>query len=403
MTVIETFDPAFLADPYPTYAAIRETTPVHEVHPGFFRLVGYEDAALVFKHPNASADRGGSDFGDADERLLTAARTVDRHLDTWMLMRDPPDHTRLRSLVAKAFTPRVVERLRGGVEAIVAELLADAGPGVELDLIATLAYPLPTRVIAELIGLPVEDADDFKRWSNDIAAIIGNAALAPNRDELYDRADDSIRAVSAYMQELIAARRSDPREDLLTGLIAAEEAGSHLSSDELIGTTVMLLFAGHETTTNLIGNGTLALLAHPHELRRLRDDPDLLPIAIEELLRYDSPVQATGRSLTGPVELPDGTVLPTGAALGIWIGGANRDPAVFDDPDRLDVGRRGARHLSFAHGPHYCIGAALARLEAEVAFGHLLWRLPEFELAGETPWRRNPILRGVERLPIRFG
>jgi hypothetical protein len=206
------------------------------------------------------------------------------------------------------------------------------------------------------------------------------------------------------MRELIEARRGTPREDLLSGLIEAEEAGSHLSGDELIGTTVMLLFAGHETTTNLIGNGTLALLAHPDELRRVRDDPELLPTAIEELLRYDSPVQATGRSLTGPVELPDGTVLPTGASLGIWIGGANRDPAAFDDPDRLDVGRRGARHLSFAHGPHYCIGAALARLEAEAAFSHLLWQLPEFELAGEAPaWRPNPILRGVERLPIRFG
>lgn len=396
---LDTFDPAFLADPYPTYAYLRANDPVALVGQGFCRLTRYADVAAILRHPGASSARpaAAAVFANAEPELQRAAAEMDAHFSTWMLMLDPPDHTRLRGLVSRAFTPRVVEALRGRVEAIVAELLADAGPGAELDLIETLAYPLPTRVIAELIGVPAADADLLKRWSDDIAAIVGNGAFAPNRDELFRNGAESVAAFSAYLHEQIEERRAAPGDDLLDGLLAAE-----LSADELVGTVVLLLVAGHETTTNLIGNGMLALLRHPDERRRLRDDPSLLPTAIDEFLRYDSPVQGTLRTLTAPFEASTGDVIEAGTVAGIWLGSANRDDAVFADPDRLDVARSEGKHLSFAHGPHYCLGAALARLEAHRAFAHLLHALPDVELVREPERRPNPSLRGVGSLVLRF-
>jgi cytochrome P450 len=396
---LDTFDPAFLSDPYPTYAHLRATAPVARFGANFCRLTLYADIAAVLRHPGASSARppAAAVFADSSSDLQRAAAEMDAHFATWMLMLDPPDHTRLRGLVNKAFTPRVVEALRERLEGLVAELLSGARTGGELDLIETLAHPLPTRVIAELIGVPAGDGDLLKRWSDDIAAIVGNGAFAPNRDELFRKGAESVHAFTAYLREQIDARRARPGDDLLDGLLAAE-----LSADELVGTVVLLLVAGHETTTNLIGNGMLALLRDPAERRRLRDDPALLDTAVEEFLRFDSPVQATVRTLTDPFTASTGETIPTGTVVGIWLGSANRDDAVFTEPDRLDVGRSGGRHLSFAHGPHYCLGAALARLEARCAFAHLLHRLPDAELVREPERRPNPSLRGVSSLEIRF-
>jgi pimeloyl-[acyl-carrier protein] synthase len=402
---LDTFDPAFLADPYPIYAELRAARPVAQVHETFWRVVRYADVAAVLRHAGASAVRPptAAAFADGNPDVRRAAEAVDEHFSTWMLMLDPPDHTRLRALVGKAFTPRVVEGLRTRIESIVAELLTGARPGAELDLIETLAEPLPTRVIAELIGVPAADARLLKAWSNDIAAVVGIGTLAPNRDELFLRGAESIASFSAYLHEQIEEHRSERRDDLLGRLVEVEEDGSKLSADELIGTVVLLLVAGHETTTNLIGNGMLALLRDPDERLRLRADPTLLPTAIEEFLRYDSPVQGTLRTLKQPLETSTGDVIGAGCAVGIWIGSANRDEAVFTDADRLDVGRQHGRHLSFAHGPHYCLGAALARLEAHCAFTRLLYRLEDVGLVREPERRPNPSLRGVTTLAVRFG
>ena len=393
------FDPAVVADPYPAYRALREAPR----EGGFFGwlLTRYDDVSTVLRDPTTSAVRPELPLEELPEAMRPAVAKLREHWRLMLLMMDPPGHTRLRRLVAQAFTPRVVEALRGRVESIAAELLARRD-GDAYDVIGDLGYPLPMRVICELIGLPPEDADRFKMWSDDLGASLGGGPTAPDRVERQVRAAASLDAIREYLVRLIADRRGRPRGDLLSGLIAAEEEGERLSSDELVATCVLLLGAGHETTTNLIGNGTLALLRHPDGLERLRRDPSLLPTAVEELLRYDSPVQAAARVATAPIELDGATIRP-GEWVSLMIGAANRDPRQFSDPDRVDVGRREARHLSFGHGPHFCLGAALARLEAEVAFRKLVVESPPFELAQqELVWKPNAAFRGLESLQVRF-
>jgi cytochrome P450 len=275
-------------------------------------------------------------------------------------------------------------------------------PTGQMDVIADLAYPLPTTVIADLLGLPTADRARFKQWSDDIAAgfflIVGRETAAAVR-----RAYESQVALAAYFRELVAERRAHPRDDLLSALVAAEADGAMLSEDELLATCVLLLFAGHETTTNLIGNGVLALLEHADQFERLQQEPALLGSAIEEFLRYDGPVQATARRATVGFEL-HGTRVNPGDYLLLVLGAANRDPAQFAEPDRLDLGRADHRHLAFSLGPHFCLGAALARLEASVAFESLLRRLPRLR-AGPAPPVRRPdfFLRGLASLPVAFG
>jgi cytochrome P450 len=314
-----------------------------------------------------------------------------------MLITDPPDHTRLRGLVSKAFTPRRVAGLRPRIEAIVDELCGRVARQGGMDVMADLAAPLPAIVIAELLGVPAEDHTRFKAWSTELVTLVGDAFGGPG-----ERFESVLRRILDYLRGVIAERRRDPRDDLISAMIAAQEERDALSDAELLATSNLLLLAGHETTTNLIGNGLLALLRHPAELERLRAEPECLRPGIEELLRYDSPVQATARVAREDLEL-GGARLAAGALVVCGIGAANRDPEVFPEPDRLDVARADNRHLSFGLGAHFCLGAPLARLEGEIAFRALLERFPALALGeGELRWRRNLFLRGLEALPVAF-
>jgi cytochrome P450 len=309
-----------------------------------------------------------------------SARFGHSGLTNTMLLQDPPDHTRLRTLVSRAFTPRAIEGLHGQIQSIMDGLLDAIVDRGAADLIADFAYPLPVSVINEMLGVPARDRALFRQWSFDIARSL-DAIVLPDPD-IIARGNAAGAAIGAYFEDLVAERRRAPRADLLSAMIAVEEAGDRLSIEELLATGLLLFLAGHETTTNLIGNGVLALLRHPEELRRLREDPALVESAVEELLRYDSPVQRVSRLVYEDVTLGDRTIPAGSLVLGL-LGAANRDPDHFPEPDRLDLRRRDNRHLAFGWGIHFCLGAPLARLEGQLAFRTLLRRLPNLALAAE--------------------
>jgi len=391
--------PGVRADPYPHYAELRREAPVHWSPAGFWVVARYRDGTAILTD-RSFAMTEPREWGNANtfEYEGAAFERVIASLSRMMLFKNPPDHTRLRGLVSKAFTARAVEGLRGRVREIVDELLSAVRESGRMDLIADLAYPLPAMVIAEMLGVPAEDRSRFRSWSRDLAPTIDPMILP---DQL-ERAAAAIGEFTDYLVHLVAARRAEPRADLLSALIAAEERGDKLSQDELVSNAMLLLNAGHETTTNLIGNGTLALLRHPRELEGLRRDPGLLPGAIEELLRYDSPVQMTGRSARTERVVGDATIEP-GQQVVVLVGSANHDSERFADPDRLDVRRGDAEHLSFGGGSHYCLGASLARLEGQVAIGAIVSELPKLRLAtGEPEWRETLTLRGLKSLPVEF-
>jgi cytochrome P450 len=318
-----------------------------------------------------------------------------------MLFRDPPDHTRLRALVSRAFTPRVVEAMRPHIQEIVDGLLDRVEDARTMDVIEDLAYPLPVQVICEMLGVPTSDQEVFRQWSGHIARSL-DAAVLPADSDVITRGHEASDALREYFRALIAVRRKHPQPDLLSALIAAEEQGDKLSEAELLSTCVLLLIAGHETTVNLIGNGLLALLQHPVELRKLADDPALIQTGVEELLRYDGPVQRTSRMTMADVEIA-GKQIPKGRVVVAAIGAANRDPAYFSEPERLDVARKDNRHIAFGFGIHFCLGAPLARIEGQVAIGTLLRRMPTLKLVSDTPeWRESSVLRGLKTLPVTF-
>ena len=383
---------------------MRAADPVYRERRFGWVLTRYDDIAWALRAPHLSAHRPLPDEPVPQPLAAIAdeVRALRRLQSLWMLYSDPPQHTRLRALVGAAFTPRVVDGMRTRIQAIVDGLIDAVEPTGQMDVIADLAYPLPTTVIADLLGLPTADRARFKQWSDDIAAgfflIVGRETAAAVR-----RAYESQNALATYFRELVAERRAHPRDDLLSALVAAEADGAMLGEDELLATCVLLLFAGHETTTNLIGNGVLALLEHADQFERLRQERALLGSAVEEFLRYDGPVQATARRATVGFEL-HGTRVDPGDYLLLVLGAANHDPAQFAEPDRLDLGRADNRHLAFSLGPHFCLGAALARLEAYVAFETLLRRLPRLR-AGPAPPVRRPdfFLRGLASLPVAFG
>jgi cytochrome P450 len=303
--------------------------------------------------------------------------------------------------VSKAFTPRVVETLRPKIQAIVGRLLDRVEGAGAMDLIDDFAYPLPVIVICEMLGVPVADRDRFRQWGLDIARGLDSVMLPPD-SEVITRSIASRTALTQYFRELIAERRASPRSDLLSGLIAVEEAGDKLTEQELLATCILLLVAGHETTVNLIGNGTLALLRHPDQRQRLRESPALIVSAVEELLRYDGPVQRTARIPSEDVVI-GGRRIAKGEMVMPFIGAADRDPAQFPDPDRLDIGRTENRHIAFGLGIHFCLGAPLARLEGQIAINTLVQRLPKLALATDTPqYRQSLTLRGLTALPVTF-
>jgi pimeloyl-[acyl-carrier protein] synthase len=387
--------PEFHANPYPFYRRLREQDPVHLSPLGIWVLTRYDDAVMVLRDPRF----GREGMADLLEARLGLAADASEPRD--MLFRDPPDHTRLRALVSRAFTPRVVEAMRPHIQEIVDGLLDRLEAGHGMDVIEDLAYPLPVTVICEMLGVPTADQDVFKQWSADIARSL-DAAILPAGSEVIPRGREARGALRGYLRSLIAARRKNPRHDLLSGLIAVEEEGNKLSEGELVSTCALLLVAGHETTVNLIGNGVLALLQHPDQQRALADDPALIQTAVEELLRYDGPVQRTGRMATADVEI-GGKQIPRGSVVVAAIGAANRDPGHFSDPERLDITRRENRHIAFGFGIHFCLGAPLARIEGQVAISTLLRRIPGLKLVSDTPqWRESSVLRGLKTLPVTF-
>ncbi len=383
--------PLLQRDPYPFYEQLRRSGPVVWA-PSLERwlVTGHPEVVEVLRDERFSADRRKwRGFEPVVEPGREGARS--------MLVVDPPDHTRLRTLVQKAFTPRVVERLRPRIEALVKEALDEAEARGSMDLVADLAYPLPVTVIAELLGVPVEDRSAFRRWSDALVGALYPVALTDRRSAVLAARD----ALHAYLERVVSERRAAPRDDLISRLVEAEEQGDRLSGPELLAMGVLLLVAGHETTVNLIGNGINALLAHPDQLARLRDEPELIEPAVEELLRYDSPVQLTGRVALEELELGGRRVEP-GQMLMLLLGAANRDPRVFAEPERLDLGRDPNPHLAFGRGIHFCLGAPLARLEGQIAIRELVRRFPTLRLAG-TPERRPTVtLRGFASLPLTW-
>jgi cytochrome P450 len=329
-----------------------------------------------------------------------AARIAEliRYLTRWMVFRDPPDHTRLRRLAAKVFNARAVHALRPDIEAITADLLQGLRGRREFDLIGEFAGPLPALVIMRMLGVPRGELPRLKRLSDEMALFIGSARDSPDK---YARAEAATAEMAALFRELIALRRRRPETDLLTQLVAAEDAGDRLSEDELVATCVLLLFAGHETTTHHLANGIRALLAFPDELRRLRDDALLAPAAVEELLRYDGPIGAQVRIVQAPQTL-HGRRLERGDRVFLMINAANRDPRAFADPDRLDLRRSGVPHLTFGFGAHICLGFPLARLEGQIALPALLRSRRRIELAGQPrQWLDSMVLRGTTSLQVR--
>ena len=393
-------DKRYLSNPYPLYRHLREHDPIHRsrLMDGYV-FSRHEDISTLLRDPRLSADdRNRSDYHKQRANSIREGAIDPDAPDTPSMLRlDPPDHTRLRGLVNRAFTPRAVEALRPRIEVLVEELL-DEMDGRHADIIEDLAIPLPVTVIAEMLGVPLEDRDRFKAWSDDIAATIGESTWEQLRAAR--RAGEEL---DAYIAGIVKERRANPQEDLISALVAAESEGDRLSLGEVYATVQLLLVAGNETTTNLIGNGTRMFARHPSQWERLRCDPSLATNAVEELLRFDSPVQMTGRMVIEPFEYA-GIGLKKGQQLIFLLGAANRDPAVFERPNRLDITRENARsHLSFSQGIHYCLGSPLARLEGEITFRAMAQRFERIEIAPEgEAWGTNTILHGMKHLPMRL-
>jgi cytochrome P450 len=391
------------ADPYPLYRELRDTAPVLRSSFGPVVLSRYEDCLTALRDPRLGrgtalrAAGEGPSLGfagfdiDPEQRQMFFERAGNN-----MLFADPPDHTRLRRLVSRAFTPHRIDGLRPAVEAMVAGYLDEMLDAGEVDVMTALAFPLPATVIGELVGVPAADRASFQPLVR-----AGTAALDPAADPAtLHTATAAMDQMRAYFFDLVAERRRTPADDLLSGLVVAREAGDALSDDEVVATAILLFAAGFETTTNLIGNGLLALLNHPDELDRWRNDPSLAHSAVEELLRWDSPVQLNMRTALEPAEVA-GEPLARGEAVVVLQGGANRDPERFDQPESFDVGRVDNAPISFGWGIHHCLGAALARMEGEVVFNALLRRCRTLESHVDEPeWRPTLTLRGLATLPV---
>ncbi|MFF0889918.1 cytochrome P450 [Streptomyces sp. NPDC003456] len=400
-TGFDPWDPAFLADPYPALAELRAAGRVHWFEPTNQWLVPHHaDVSALLRDRRLGRTYQHRFTHEEFGRSAPPAEHEPFHTlnDHGMLDLEPPDHTRIRRLVSKAFTPRTVERLKPYVRALAGELvsaLADAGGG---DLLTDVAEPLPVAVIAEMLGIPESDRAPLRPWSADIC---GMYELNPS-EETAARAVRASVEFSAYLRELIAARRKERGDDLVSGLIAAHDEGDRLTEQEMISTCVLLLNAGHEATVNATVNGWYALFRNPAELRRLRADHSLVPSAVEELMRYDTPLQLFERWVLDDIEIA-GTTIPRGTEIAMLFGSANHDPAVFDHPSALDLGRRDNPHISFSAGIHYCIGAPLARIELAASMQALLERTPTLRLAQEPARKPNFVIRGLEGLAVEVG
>ena len=391
---VEAMAPEFRDDPYPLYARHRERAPMAPVSDGMWLVLGHAEVTACLRHPLLSSDERRADNYDPSRADEVKAPSL--------LFMDPPDHTRLRGLVARAFTPATVRRLRTRTEHLVDDLLGRmaASPG-EHDLVAALAHPLPVKVICSLLGIPEEDEARFSAWSKVLARSIDPSVL--RSPEVNARIAAADAELDRYMRDLVDRRSAEPGgDDLLSALLAVEAEGDRISHRELIDLAMLLLVAGHETTVNLIGNGAVALVERPEQRALVVAQPALLATGVDELLRFDSPVQMNVRVATAEVELA-GYRVPAGAELALVLAAANRDPKAFERPDELDLTRDARRHVAFGGGIHHCLGAALARMEGEVALARLLARFPELALAGPPVRRPTFTLRGFEHVPVRLG
>lgn len=390
----------FLADPFALYQRLRDEEPAYwSPRLKAWVLTRYEDVKRVcLDTAGMSSDRLRPFFATLPSAEAARVAELVRTLTLWMVFRDPPEHTRLRRLAAKVFNVRSIHALRPNVEALTAWLIRGLGDRGEFDFIAEFAGPLPALVIMDMLGVPRTELARLKRLSDEMALFIGSARDAP---EKYPRAEAATREMAALFRELIAARRAAPRADLLSELVQVEDAGERLSEDELVATCVLLLFAGHETTTHHIANGLAALLAFPGELERLRRDPSLAAAAVEELLRFDGPIGAQVRIVQREQTL-HGKALRAGDRVFLMMNAANRDPRAYREPDRLELGRDGVPHLTFGFGAHLCLGFPLARLEGQVALPAVLSRWRRIEQApGPREWLDSMVLRGMKAMPLR--
>jgi hypothetical protein len=391
--------PEFIANPYPFYHRLRAVEPMHLTPLGLYVASRHADITTILRDKRFGKDFVGRMTRRYGPQILE--EPVYRSMSHWMLQQDPPDHGRLRGLVVRAFTARRVEDMRPRIQEIVDGIIDRVEARGQMDLIADFAFRLPVIVICDMLGIPVEDREVFFASSRDGGRLLD---LAPLTSDEIKQQNASNLATVEYFHRLFELRRREPGNDLTTQLVHAEEEGNKLSNEELTANIILLFGAGHETTVNLIGNGLLALHRNPDQLRLLQSDPSLAANAVEELLRYDSSVQVTGRTTIEDVDDIGGIPLAKGQSVVCLLGSANRDPAVYPDPDRLDITRADVRPLSFGGGIHYCLGAQLARIEGEVAIATLLRRLPNLRLddADHPDWRQTFVLRGLNKLPASW-
>jgi cytochrome P450 len=392
-------DPAVLADPFPLYRRMRDEDPAHwSPRLKAWVLTRYEDVKRVCLDSRMSSDRLRPFFATLPSPEAARVAELARYLTLWMVFRDPPEHTRLRRLAAKVFHVRSIHALRPNVESLTQWLLDSIDSRRQFDFIADFAGPLPALVIMDMLGAPREELARLKRLSDEMALFIGSARDAP---EKYERAASATREMAGIFRELVSARRAAPQGDLLTELVTLDDAGDRLSDDELVATCMLLLFAGHETTTHHLANGLRALLAFPQELEKLRSEPSLAPAAVEELLRYDGPIGAQVRIVQEPQTL-HGKALNPGERVFLLMNAANRDPRAYQDPDRLDLARNGVPHLTFGFGAHICLGFPLARLEGQIALPAVLARWRHIALAThQLDWMDSMVLRGMKAMPLQ--
>lgn len=386
------FSPEFRSDPYPIYHRLREQDRVSWMFDRWI-VTGYAEVLTVLRDPRFRH------VGSKEYLLQRFGQgPLYRMQSNWLLFIDPPAHTRQRGLVAKAFSRRSLDQLRPKIQAMVDSLLDAVEPRGFMDVIDDLAYPLAVGTLCNLLGVPTEAREPFKEWSRDIGPMM-DPLVTP---EQVGRANRGMQEWIDYFTELVEERRRDPRDDLITALVEAEERGDRLNHEELLAAITLVFGAGSETTMNLIGNGMLALLRHRDQLELLRSNPSLADNAVDELLRYDTSAQVSGRGASEDVQL-GGKQIRAGQPVVVLLGAANRDPAQFPDPDRLDITRPNLRHLAFGGGPHFCVGAALGRIEAMIAFNTVLRRMPSIKLAVDEPeWRQMFTLRGLKALPVAF-
>jgi cytochrome P450 len=398
--IFNPFEPGFFEDPYAQYAELREHDPVHRSPLEVWVLFRYDDIVGVLRDSSLSVQVDNA-TPTARMQMFAEQAPEERERGAHSILNvDPPDHTRLRRLVSKAFTPKMVHELRPRIEALVDEALDTMAARGEADVISDLAFPLPFTVISEMLGMPDGNRDEVRGWSHTLTKTL-DPILSPEEVQAALTAADNMQA---HVQDVLAWKRDHPADDLLTGLLAAEDEGDRLSEIELLDQVLLLYVAGHETTVNLIGNATLALLGHADQLSQLRSDPELDGGAVEELLRYDSPVQFSRRITTADLEV-DGKTVPAGTFMLTCLGSANHDEARWGPTaDELDITRPDAgQHMSFGNGIHHCLGSSLARTEAQIAIGTLVRRFPDLALAGEPERNGRVVLRGLESLPVTLG